>query len=78
MIFDQDCEPVFISRKGGEEGDGWVMTLVNNYAKMSSELHILDTKGERKEPQAVIDLPIKLGARLHGNWVDAQVLNLSK
>ncbi|CAK7215103.1 transcriptional regulatory protein rco1 [Sporothrix bragantina] len=65
-------EPVFISRPGdAPEGDGWLMVLVNNYATMSSELHIVDTRDTSKA-QAVVYLPIRLRAGLHGNWVDAK------
>jgi carotenoid cleavage dioxygenase len=72
-------EPIFIARKssGNAEGDGWVMALVNNYATMASELHITDTR-DFERPQAIIDLPVRLRAGLHGNWVDAQDLQLSK
>lgn len=67
-------EPVFIPRPGEKrEGDGWVMCLVNNYGTMSSELHIVDTRDFAK-PQAVIYLPVRLRAGLHGNWVDAEEL----
>ncbi|KAJ4362945.1 hypothetical protein N0V83_010062 [Neocucurbitaria cava] len=71
-------EPIFVPRKGPAtvEGDGWVIALVNNYATMASELHIVDTRDFGK-PQAIIDLPIRLRAGLHGNWVDAQELQLS-
>lgn len=71
-------EPIFIQRKGTAtaEGDGFVVVLVNNYASMSSELHIVDTRDFSKA-QAVILLPIRLRHGLHGNWVDAQDLALS-
>lgn len=70
-------EPVFIPKSdSAEEGDGWVMALVNNYGTMSSELHIVSTKNF-DEPCAVVHLPIRLRAGLHGNWVDAQDINLS-
>lgn len=70
-------EPVFIPRSAGApEGDGWLMALVNNYATMASELHIVDTKDFTKAC-AIIYLPIRLRAGLHGNWVDAQELGLS-
>ncbi|KAK3380814.1 carotenoid oxygenase [Podospora didyma] len=64
-------EPVFIPRRGSTvEGDGYLLALVNNYATMSSELHLLDTKDFTKA-QAVIMLPLRLRHGLHGNWVDA-------
>lgn len=67
-------EPIFIPRSAAApQGDGWLMALVNNYAAMSSELHIVDTQDFTK-PQAIIYLPIRLRAGLHGNWVDAQDL----
>lgn len=71
-------EPIFIQRKGTDvaEGDGWVVVLVNNYASMSSELHVIDTRNFTKA-QAIIYLPIRLRHGLHGNWVDAQDLALS-
>ncbi|CAN9230154.1 unnamed protein product [Alternaria alternata] len=71
-------EPVFVARKGSTtaEGDGWVIALVNNAATMASELHIVDTRNFGKA-QAIIDLPIRLRAGLHGNWVDSQDLKSS-
>jgi len=70
-------EPVFIPRsQDAPEGDGWLIGLVNNYATMSSELHILDT-ADFEKPCAIINLAIRLRAGLHGNWVDAQDIALS-
>lgn len=63
-------EPVFIPRAGStEEGDGYLMALVNNYHTMSSELHLLDCRDFTKA-RAIILLPLRLRAGLHGNWVD--------
>jgi carotenoid cleavage dioxygenase-like enzyme len=63
-------EPVFIPRSADAvEGDGYVMCLLNNYAEMTSELVILDTKDISKEV-ALVKLPIRLRTGLHGNWVD--------
>jgi carotenoid cleavage dioxygenase-like enzyme len=70
-------EPVFVPRsETAEEGDGFLIFLVNNYQTMSSELHIVDTTDFSKA-QAVVDLPVRLRAGLHGNWVDGQDLELS-
>ncbi|KAB5542481.1 carotenoid oxygenase [Coniochaeta sp. 2T2.1] len=64
-------EPVFIPRRGsGEEGDGYLLALVNNYATMASELHLVDTKDFTKLLAKVL-LPIRIRHGLHGNWVDA-------
>ncbi|KAH1489560.1 hypothetical protein LV164_008657 [Aspergillus fumigatus] len=65
-------EPVFIPRKDSTtEGDGWVLALVNNYATMASELHLLDTR-DFTHAQAKILLPIRLRHGLHGSWVDGR------
>ncbi|KAI6265587.1 hypothetical protein MCOR27_011352 [Pyricularia oryzae] len=64
-------EPVVVPRsRDAPEGDGWVVVLVNNYANMSSELHIVDTR-DFSQAQAIVYLPVRLRAGLHGNWVDA-------
>lgn len=67
-------EPVFVPRSNdAPEGDGYLMALVNNYATMSSELHVVDTKDFSKA-RAVVKLNIRLRAGLHGNWVDSREL----
>lgn len=68
-------EPVFIPRKGSSrEGDGYLLLLVNNYATMASELHLLDVQEGFTKAKAVISLPIRLRPGLHGNWIDAREL----
>lgn len=70
-------EPVFIPRsEEAEEGDGYLLALVNNYEVMGSELHLVDTKDFSKA-LAVVPLPIRLRAGLHGNWVDGRELRTS-
>ena len=65
-------EPVFIPRRGSDvEGDGYVLALVNDYASMSSELHLLDTR-DFTRARAVVLLPVRLRQGLHGNWVDGE------
>ena len=66
-------EPVFIPRKGGKEGDGWILVLVNNLEVGYSELHLVDTR-KFQNAQAIIRLPVRLRPGLHGNWVDAEDL----
>lgn len=69
-------EPVYIPKgDGAEEGDGYVLFLVNNFGEMVSELHLVDTRDFSK-PQAIIRLPLKLRPGLHGNWVPRQELDL--
>lgn len=71
-------EPVFVPRSAtAEEGDGWLMALVNNYATMASELHIIDTKDFSKA-QAIVLLPVRLRHGLHGNWVPREDLDRAK
>ncbi|OBR10396.1 Lignostilbene dioxygenase [Colletotrichum higginsianum IMI 349063] len=68
-------EPVFVPRSAdAAEGDGFVIALVNNYGTMSSELHVVDTR-RFSEPAAVVKVPMRLRAGLHGNWVDAKELS---
>ncbi|KAI1450435.1 carotenoid oxygenase [Annulohypoxylon stygium] len=67
-------EPVFVPRsEGAPEGDGFLIALVNNYATMSSELHIVDTQNFTVA-KAVVLLNLRLRAGLHGNWVDSKEL----
>lgn len=67
-------EPAFVPRHdSADEGDGHLLALVNNYETMSSELHIVDTRDFSKA-QAVVYLPVRLRAGLHGNWVDGRDL----
>ncbi|KAJ0361554.1 hypothetical protein COL26b_013678 [Colletotrichum chrysophilum] len=67
-------EPVFVPRgEDAAEGDGFLVVLVNNYKTMSSELHVIDTR-KFTEAAAVVKVPMRLRAGLHGNWVDAKEL----
>lgn len=69
-------EPVFIPRdSAAAEGDGYLMALVNNYQTMSSELHIIDTR-DFSQAIAIVLLPLRLRAGLHGNWVEGNELRL--
>ncbi|KAI9741075.1 MAG: hypothetical protein M1834_002788 [Cirrosporium novae-zelandiae] len=70
-------EPVFVPRSASAgEGDGFLMALVNNYASMLSELHIIDTKDFAKA-RAIVKLPVRLRPGLHGNWVDSQQMKMN-
>jgi carotenoid cleavage dioxygenase len=67
-------EPVFVPRSDdAPEGDGFLVALVNNYATMSSELHVVDTR-DYSVAKAVVKLNLRLRPGLHGNWVDAREL----
>lgn len=64
-------EPVFVPRsKDAEEGDGYLLALVNRLDELRNDVVVLDTKvGFEKGPIAVIRLPLKLRIGLHGNFV---------
>lgn len=68
-------EAIFVPRAGSvDEGDGYVMSLVNRYDEMRSDLLLLDAQDVAGEPVATVALPIRLRNGLHGTWVDAAEL----
>ena len=52
-----------------DESDGWLMALVSSAATGTSALHILNAGDIDGEAQAVIELPQRVPAGFHGNWV---------
>jgi len=63
-------EPVFIPRSAdAEEGDGYLLGLVNRLDELRNDLVVLDTRKFEEGPIAVIRLPLKLKIGLHGNFV---------
>ncbi len=52
-----------------DEADGWLMLFVYSADTDSSSLHILNAQDIDGEPQAVIQLPQRVPAGFHGNWV---------
>lgn len=68
-------EPVFIPRHDdAPEGDGYVIFAVDRLDVNLTNLVILDTK-DFEQPVAAIELPIRMRAQIHGNWVDARELS---
>lgn len=68
-------EPVFVPRsKDAEEGDGYLICLVNRMDDMVSDLVVVDTTKFSDGPVAVVNLPFRLRQGLHGNWVDSSEL----
>lgn len=64
-------EPCFIPRgPGAEEGDGYLVALVDNHITNYSDLCIFEARNLAKGPLARAKLPIRLRQGLHGNWVD--------
>ncbi|KAJ5639615.1 uncharacterized protein N7484_007477 [Penicillium longicatenatum] len=63
-------EPTFIPRKGGKEGEGWIIALVNRLDVLRNDVVIVDAGHLAGGPLATIHLPFKLRLGLHGNFVD--------
>jgi carotenoid cleavage dioxygenase len=67
-------EPVFVPRHAdAEEGDGYLLALVNRFETMLNELVLLDARDLAAGPMAVIKLPVRLRNGIHGNWVPAHL-----
>jgi carotenoid cleavage oxygenase len=63
-------EAVFVPRSDdGGESDGWLLMLVHSADTGTSALHILDADDIEGEAQAVVELPQRVPAGFHGNWV---------
>ena len=66
-------EAVFVPRTAdGDETDGWLMTLVHSQESGRSALHILNADDVGGDAQAVVELPQRVPAGFHGNWVPDQ------
>lgn len=61
-------EPIFIPRSESE-GDGWVMSMAEKRDTNTNELVIMDAK-DLSKPIAIVQLPFKIKAQVHGNWVE--------
>lgn len=55
-------------RRDGAEDDGYILGIANNFATMSSELHIVDAQRMEQGPVAVVKLPFRLRSGTHVNW----------
>ncbi|KAL1649614.1 transcriptional regulatory protein rco1 [Diplodia intermedia] len=63
-------EPTFVPRRGAvDEGDGYVVALVNRLDVLRNDVVVLDARDLARGPLAVVRLPFKLKLGLHGNWV---------
>ncbi len=63
-------EAVFVPRTAdADETDGWLMTLVHSPESGTSALHILNADDVDGDAQAVVELPQRVPAGFHGNWV---------
>jgi len=61
-------EPVFVPRSP-DEGDGWLLAVVQRYQDMSSELVILDAQKLENGPVARVFMPMRLKNGIHGAWL---------
>ncbi|TKX21367.1 putative retinal pigment epithelial membrane protein 2 [Elsinoe australis] len=65
-------EPIFVPRhEGAEEGDGWIMAMVERRKANRNDVVIIDTKDFEK-PVAIVQLPFHVKAQVHGNWVGVE------
>lgn len=66
-------EPIFVPRTpDAPEGDGYVLTIVHRAADNRSDLVVLNAQDMAGEAQAVLELPRRVPAGFHGNWVNAK------
>ena len=65
-------EPIFVPKsRDAAEGDGHVIVLRYVAERNASELLILNAQDIAGEPEAVLELPRRVPAGFHGNWVGA-------
>jgi carotenoid cleavage dioxygenase len=63
-------EGVFVPRSAtAQEGDGWVLILVHQAGTNTSDLYVLNARDICGEPQAIVQLPQRVPAGFHGNWI---------
>ncbi len=71
--FGADChagEFVFEpAHPGAAENEGWLLGLVVNAARQTTDFMVLDAQRFGGPPQAVVHLPHRVPAGFHGNWV---------
>ncbi len=66
------AEPLFVPRAAAAaEDDGFVLVLVYDQARDTSEFVVLDARAIDREPLARVRLPHRVPYGFHGNWVPA-------
>ncbi|KIW22936.1 uncharacterized protein PV07_11180 [Cladophialophora immunda] len=63
-------EPTYIPKRGGEEGEGWIIALLNHLDVLRNDIVIFASNNLAAGPLAIVHLPFALKLGLHGNWVD--------
>jgi carotenoid cleavage oxygenase len=67
---DGASEAVFVpSGPDAEEDDGWVLSLVYDPDRDTSDLLVLNAGDFTGDPQAIVHLPQRVPFGFHGNWV---------
>jgi carotenoid cleavage dioxygenase-like enzyme len=66
-------EPLFARASDGHnDEEGWLLCLVDEPDRGATDLVVLDASSlGRRQPEAVIHLPLRLPLRAHGEWVPA-------
>lgn len=66
-------EPQFVPRRDSlVEGDGWILALTYDIPQDRSQLVVLDGQDLASAPRAVVQLPRRVPAGLHGAWLPAR------
>jgi carotenoid cleavage dioxygenase len=66
-------EPQFVPRRDSiVEGDGWILALTYDIPSDKSRLVVLDARDIAAAPRAVVHLPRRVPAGLHGTWLPAR------
>ncbi|MFY2026444.1 carotenoid oxygenase family protein [Achromobacter xylosoxidans] len=67
---DQNSEPVFVPRPGGQsEDDGWVLVCVYRQEGDRSDVVVLDARDLTAGPLSTVRLPRRIPAGFHGAWL---------
>ncbi|MEY4579369.1 MAG: hypothetical protein RL701_4072 [Pseudomonadota bacterium] len=65
-------EPVFVPRHASAaEGDGYILATIYSSAEDRSSLGIFQAQDIAAEPVAMLELPRRVPAGFHGNWIPA-------
>lgn len=60
---------IFLAARAAPEADGYLISVANRRDKLLTEIVVLDTAKIAQGPIAIIELPFRLRAGIHGSWV---------
>jgi carotenoid cleavage dioxygenase-like enzyme len=70
-------EPQFVARRDSlAEGEGWILALTYDITQDTSQLVVLDARDFAAAPRAVVHLPRRVPAGLHGTWLSSRDPNV--